>query len=160
MKTNPISEMAQYVAEYQKAYTIGEKQKREVYEEATRLMEQTANTLNKWFKEANVGLSVYTTDRLPSGHTSHTPVIRLRGRSGYEYGVILGVSVGSHRHPVYKIEGCNNAYIYEQPCLIHGYSDNGELSDTIKQGIFSSLEEALKNPRIDQKLKYAIKREF
>ena len=160
MKTNPISEMAQFVVEYQKAYAIGEQQREEMYKAAISLMEQTANTLNKWLREANVGLSVYTTDRLPSGHTSYTPVIRLRGRSGCEYGVILGVSVASKKHPAYQIEGCNSAYIYEQPRLIHGYSDNGELSDTIKQGGFSSLEEALKNRRIEQKLKYAIKREF
>lgn len=159
MKTNPIAEMAQFVAEYQKAYTMGERQREEMHKAAIRFMEETANTLNKWFKEANVGLSVYTTDRLPSGHTSHTPVIKLLGRSGYEYGVILGVSVDSKKHPAYQIEGCHSAYIYEQPRLIHGYSDNGELSDTIKQGSFPSLEEALKSPRLEQKLKYAIKRE-
>jgi hypothetical protein len=159
MKTNPIAEMAQFVAEYQKAYTMGERQKEEMYKAAIGFMEETANTLNKWFKEANVGLSVYTTDRLPSGHTSYTPVIKLRGRSGYEYGVILGVSVASSKHPAYQIESCNSAYIYEQPRLIHGYSSNDELPDTFKQGSFSSLEEALKNHRIEQKLKYAIKRE-
>lgn len=159
MKKNPIAEMAQFVAEYQKAYRMGERQKEEMYKAAIDFMQQAADTLNKWFKEANVGLSVYTSDRLPSGHTSHIPVIKLRGRSGYEYGVILGVSVASNRHPAYQIEGCNNAYIYEQPRLIHGYSSNDELSDTIKQGSFSSLEEALKNHRIEQKLKYAIKRE-
>jgi hypothetical protein len=159
MKTNPIAEMAQFVAEYRNAYTMGEQQKEEMRQAAIGFMQKTANALNKWFRDADVGLSVYTSDRLPSGHTSHTPVIRLRGRSGYEYGVLLGVSVASKKHPAYQIEGCYSAYIYEQPCLIHGYSSNDELSDTIKQGSFSSLEDALKNPRIEQKLKYAIKRE-
>lgn len=151
--------MAQFVAEYQKAYTMGERQKEEMHQAAVGFMTETVNTLNKWLRDANVGLSVYTSNRLPSGHTSHLPVIKLRGRSGYEYGVLLGVSVASKKHPAYQIEGCYGAYIYEQPRLIHGYSSNDELSDTINKGFFSSLEEALKNHRIEQKLKYAIKRE-
>jgi hypothetical protein len=160
MKKNPIAEMAQFVAEYQKAYRIGEQQKEAMYEEAVLLIEDTARTLNKWFKETNVGLSAYVTHKLPSGHTSNTPVIRLRGRSGYEYGgVLLGVSVPSHKHEVYQIESCNSAYVYEQPRLIHGYSSNDELPDRVKEGSFNSLEEALKSRRIEQTLKYAIKRE-